>query len=223
MYLVYKHTNIINGKVYIGMTGRSMEIRWKSGYPNNAHFNRAIRQFGENAFEHEVIAEQLTKDEAEALERKLIAECDSTNPQNGYNIELGGNHNGKHSQSTLEKMSKAQKGRTFTKEHRNKMSESHKGKTLPKNVIEGIRQRMMGNTYTKGITLTEEHKKKISESCKGKGGKKVICINDGKIYNTITEAAKNYELKRHSVLNLCRGETKKIRNSDLQFAYCERS
>ena len=209
--------------MYIGMTGKTMETRWKSKYPNNAHFNRAIRQYGESAFIHEVIADNLTKDEAEALERKLILEYDSANPQNGYNIELGGNHNGKHSKNTLDKISKSQKGRKFTEKHRNNISKSLKGRKLSENAVEAIRQRMIGNTYTKGINLTEEHKKKISESCKGKGGKKVICINDGKVYNTITEAAQNYKLKRHSVLNLCRGETKKIRNSDLQFAYCERS
>lgn len=222
MYCVYKHTNISNGKVYIGMTGKTMESRWKSKYPNNPHFNRAIRQYGESLFKHEVIADNLTKDEAELLERKLISEYDSTNPQNGYNIELGGNHNGKHSKFTLEKMSKSQKGRVLTEEHRKKISDSLKGRKLPPNMVEARRKRMIGNAYTKGVSLSEEHKKKISESCIGKGGKKVVCINDGNIYDTITEAAKTYDLKRHSVLNICRGKTKKIRNSDLRFAYCER-
>ena len=31
-YKVYKHTNIKNGKVYIGITQQSVEKRWQKGY-----------------------------------------------------------------------------------------------------------------------------------------------------------------------------------------------
>lgn len=44
-YSVYKHTTP-DGKVYIGMTGRSPKRRWESGYGNTGQFAEAIKRFG---------------------------------------------------------------------------------------------------------------------------------------------------------------------------------
>ena len=221
MYSVYKHTNKTNGKVYIGMTVNTWEKRWDSGYRNNPHFSRAIKQYGKDGFKHKVVADNLTREEAETLERKLIQEYDSTNPEKGYNIELGGNHNGKHSQETKRKISESQKGRVFTDEHKQRISEALKGRKIGETALEKQRQRMLGNTYTLGMKHTEETKRKMSESHKGKGGRKVICLNNMRVYNSIIEAANENGLNRHSVLNNCLGKTKKIRNSELLFRYYE--
>ena len=104
-YVVYKHTNKINGKCYIGMTGNSTEKRWANGrgYKNNTHFNRAILKYGwDDGFSHEIIADNLTKDEACNLEIKLIEELDTCNPNQGYNSDLGGTC-GKHSKKSKAK------------------------------------------------------------------------------------------------------------------------
>ena len=44
-YVIYKHTNLINGKVYIGITSKAPKDRWMSGYGyrRNDHFNKAIK------------------------------------------------------------------------------------------------------------------------------------------------------------------------------------
>lgn len=91
MYCVYKHTGP-TGKVYIGITRRKPEKRWKGGYGyvDNRYFYRAILKFGWENFKHDIIADGLSKEEAAEMERKLIAEYDSTNPDVGYNIEAGG-------------------------------------------------------------------------------------------------------------------------------------
>ena len=46
-YTVYKHTTP-NGKVYIGMTGRDPEDRWRNGagYGQTVPFARAIKKYG---------------------------------------------------------------------------------------------------------------------------------------------------------------------------------
>lgn len=92
-YCVYKHTNKLNGKVYIGITCRPPEIRWNHGrgYKNNEHFYRAIQKYGwDEGFIHEIIADGLTKEVACQMETDLITEYDSTNYENGYNCSSGG-------------------------------------------------------------------------------------------------------------------------------------
>lgn len=93
IYSVYKHTNLINGKVYIGLTSQSPQQRWKhgNGYIHNSHFWAAIQKYGwDEGFKHEVLFSGLTKEEAEQKEIELIAEYDSTNRDKGYNILAGG-------------------------------------------------------------------------------------------------------------------------------------
>ena len=69
--------------------------RWKSGdgYRCCTYFYNAILKYGWNNFEHEIVAENLTKDEAYSMEQKLIFELDTRNPSVGYNIRPGGEKN----------------------------------------------------------------------------------------------------------------------------------
>lgn len=92
-YCVYKHTNKLNEKVYIGITSQPPETRWKNGYGYvcNEYFYQAIKKYGWNdGFIHEIIASGLTKDEAYMMEIELIEAYDSTNPKKGYNFSTGG-------------------------------------------------------------------------------------------------------------------------------------
>lgn len=105
IYSVYIHINNINGKVYIGITCQNPLKRWLNGkgYVDNKHFYRSIKKYGWDNFEHKVIKNNLTKDEAENMEMELIKEFQSFNPEYGYNVSLGGSHNGKHSEQTRKK------------------------------------------------------------------------------------------------------------------------
>lgn len=87
-YCVYIHTNKINGKKYVGQTCQEPEKRWKNGkgYHNNIYFTRAIQKYGWDNFEHEIIKCNLTKEEADDIEKLLIKELNTLNP-NGYNAK----------------------------------------------------------------------------------------------------------------------------------------
>lgn len=97
-YLIYKHTNKINGKVYIGQTCQRARIRWQygDGYRHNLHFYAAIKKYGWNNFEHEILYTSLTKEEADELEIQLIAKYKATNSQFGYNSLTGGANGAKY-------------------------------------------------------------------------------------------------------------------------------
>jgi len=74
MYTVYQHKNKINGKVYIGITKQAPEERWNNGkkYKSSPHFYAAIQKYGWDNFEHNILFQNLTKEEACQKEQKLI-------------------------------------------------------------------------------------------------------------------------------------------------------
>lgn len=100
---IYKYTNKTNGKHYIGQS-INLEMRryaHKSSAFNekakdyNAQFHQAIRKYGWDNFDYEVIAEltpeEYTKEGLDALERYFIKYYDSFH--NGYNATEGGDDN----------------------------------------------------------------------------------------------------------------------------------
>lgn len=91
-YSVYKHTNKINGKVYIGITVNDPVVRWGkngNGY-NKQFFGKAIKKYGWGNFTHEILFENLSQKEANAKEIELISTCKATDSKYGYNIASGG-------------------------------------------------------------------------------------------------------------------------------------
>ena len=105
-YCVYKHT-APNGKVYIGITSRKPEKRWRkdgSGYITSPHFFSAIQKYGWNAFNHDILFVGLTKDEACEKEKALIAEYNSADRRFGYNATLGGETGLKITEEVKEKL-----------------------------------------------------------------------------------------------------------------------
>lgn len=88
-YCVYKHTSP-RGKVYIGITSMTPEKRWKSGYKDCPAFSKALEKYGWENMVSEVLCNGLTKNEACAIEIKLIEEYKSTDKDFGYNVSKGG-------------------------------------------------------------------------------------------------------------------------------------
>ena len=194
-YCVYVHINKINGKMYIGQTHMKPEYRWNGGrsYKTSTYFYNAIQKYGWDNFEHKIIASNLTLEEANSLEKLLIAKYDTTNHRNGYNLMSGGK-NSKHSKETLEKIKNRMNGESHplygkchTEETKRKISESQKkrysdkhnhpmyGKHLSEDTKQKISNKNKGRKRTederiklseshKGILHTEETKRKISES-----------------------------------------------------------
>lgn len=67
-FIVYKHTNLINHKIYIGITvhGENPNIRWQNGrgYSENEKFFSDIIKYGWNNFSHEILAKNLNERQA---------------------------------------------------------------------------------------------------------------------------------------------------------------
>lgn len=93
-WIIYKHTNKVNGKVYIGITcKKKAEWRWCNGkhYESNKHFNNAIKKYGWDNFEHEILFDDIiSEEEAVKIEYDLIKQYNSLDSRYGYNKLEGG-------------------------------------------------------------------------------------------------------------------------------------
>ena len=91
-YIVYMHTSP-NNKRYIGITSHTNpKHRWKGGYGyhKNDYFYRSIQKYGWDNFKHEIIASNLSKEEACKMEIELIEKYKTRYPEFGYNYSKGG-------------------------------------------------------------------------------------------------------------------------------------
>lgn len=164
--LIYKATNILNGKVYIGQTNRSILDKRKKEHfysKDGTYFHNAVKKYGWNNFLWETIAVCSDTKKLDELEKHYIAYYKANNSLYGYNETLGGEHGAlgyTHSSEARLKMSIKKigvvphnKGKAWSLEIRKKISESNKGK--PKFLLRGRK-------------FSEEHKKHLSESRIGK-------------------------------------------------------
>ena len=204
MYIVYAHTNKINGKKYIGQTNQSPEKRWRKdgvGYysytsKKQSKFWNAIQKYGWDNFTHEILEENLSEEEANIKEEYYITLYDSI--ENGYNIQKGGN-NYQITDETKRKISETKKSqnRHMSEEMKKKLSILYSGENNP----------FFGRKHT------EETKEKMRKNHKNFSGgnsphaKKVICLETGQIFPSATEAAEFCHRSRSAINNCVSGRT----------------
>lgn len=98
MAFIYKITNLINNKIYIGETVRDIDVRWNEhksvslnerGHGYNYHLHNAIRKYG---IENFIIEEIEQCDDEKRFERETyyIQLYNSNNKENGYNYVVEG-------------------------------------------------------------------------------------------------------------------------------------
>lgn len=93
IYKLYVHVNKINNKKYFGITKNDVHERWEkygSGYKKKTHIRNAFDKYGWNNFEHFIILDLLTYNEALIYEKSFIHIFNTTNISCGYNKDKGG-------------------------------------------------------------------------------------------------------------------------------------
>lgn len=131
-FVIYKHTNLINNKIYIGQTRQKPEYRWGSegqGYKNSPHFYSAIQKYGWQNFKHEILFTNLTQEQANQKEIELIQKYQSQNPVYGYNSDSGGKVKIPNQKTRLKQSLSAQNRPITTKETKEKLSKINKGRS----------------------------------------------------------------------------------------------
>lgn len=93
-YIIYKLTNKINNKFYIGITSKKLNHRWlghcrKSRFGSTSNLHQAISKYGEENWDKEILFEFETTDKkyAYSVEQKYIDKYNAY--KDGYNMDIG--------------------------------------------------------------------------------------------------------------------------------------
>lgn len=223
-YTVYKHTSP-SGKVYIGITGIDPVKRWKQGYSHNKYFTMAIKKYGWSNIKSEILASNLSKEDACEMEILLIKHFRSNNKNFGYNISIGG-ESGRLgvvvSEESKEKMRKAKIGKKLSEEHKRKISESGKGRVFSLETREKIRVANTGRKHTEEEKIKMSEKatgRKQSEATKDKRRKMMVGENNHFYGKKHTETAKSKVSEKNSKKVVCL-ETGEVFKSAVFASHC---
>ena len=218
MYTVYKHTSP-SGKVYIGITSTSVNKRWANGkgYKNQSSIANAIKKYGWENFQHEILAENLDSETAYAMEMFFIKKYKSNKKEFGYNLSIGGE--------------KGSLGVVRTENYKKLMSETRTGKNNPfygrkhtKQTLERMKISQGGKNHPMyNKRHSEETKLKMSQAHKGEKcywyGKKrdqktinaiiersrkpIICVETNEYFKSCKEAMISKEIKSKTSISNC--------------------
>jgi len=224
--IIYKTTNLINGKIYIGKDKHNNPNYIGSGLS----LQNAIKKYGKVNFQKEIL--EYCDSEEHMLEREIIwiHKLNSTDRAIGYNMTVGGNGGNtrinytdqqlteykdklSHGLRNSKKYATFIKNKTGTKrpDHSKKMKELYRsGKLVPHNKGVPCPQHVKDilSKRLKGVKLTEEHKAKIGKSkCKAV---EVYTLEDVYIETlpSIKTASKKYNVGRDSIYGCCIGKYK---------------
>ncbi len=176
--IIYKATNLINGKCYIGQTIKKLEQRKKE------HLHHMKKKIGNRAYQDLLFSgahnfqEALYLYDPSNFKWEVIYECDEIMldmmetfkimvnhahyMKGGYNLTWGGDYNPMHDSIVRKKISISNTGRKHTDDARRKMSEAQTGKKMSSETKNKL------SKINKGKHLTEETKRKISKANKNK-------------------------------------------------------
>jgi group I intron endonuclease len=210
-FIIYKATNLINGKNYIGQTVKTLKER-KSGHVRKSEhgskycFHNAIKKYGVETFVWEIICSCQSKDEVDVREREFIKVFNAKVPS-GYNMTDGGEGTvGCHpSEETRIKASVAQKmfiqrtgilnflGKKHTAESRAKITAAQIGKKRGPHSAEHrekIRKALTGRI------ISEEQKIKISKTLTGYKHSAESRVNNSKGHKGLKHSSESKEKMR---------------------------
>ena len=212
-YIIYIHKNKINNKVYIGQTSETLERRSRGGkgYKGCSYFYNAIEEYGWDNFEHFILEQNLTSDEADAKERFWINAFDSTNPEKGYNLLPGG----KKTQTTGKAKNRKQVVCKETGHVFDSLREAAEWAGMGKTSTSNISSQIRGDKASAGkhpITgeplhwyfVGQELDASTERKPKKGGAKKVKNLDTQEIFDSVNDAAKAYGISNVTISKSCK-------------------
>lgn len=152
MYVIYGITNTVNGKIYVGHTGKFRRrialhrFHLARGTHHSPNLQNAWKKYGADAFEFEVLQTASDHRGAISIEQFYIDACRCAERLFGYNVcpIAGGTSGYKHSEATREKISRSQRGRSVPLERRQRIAEALRGKTRSREAVQKQREKVAG-------------------------------------------------------------------------------
>jgi group I intron endonuclease len=162
--LIYKITNLINNKSYIGQTRRqSYRSRWNRhcSVKSKTAISLAIQKYGKENFDIKVVAVALSIEELNQLETRYIKEFNTLSPH-GYNLNLGGDCRSVVTDEVRKKISNGNKGKILSDEARLKIGAASRNR-----VICDETRKKLSDAF-KGRTISDAQKAQISATLTGR-------------------------------------------------------
>ena len=230
---IYLVKNLVNGKMYFGITINDFDTRYYGNIlknTHNEHLKSSIEKYGIENFEiNEQFDVAYSEDDLWDLEDMYMCLYNTLDRRYGYNKRRSGSKrkgHGKHSEESIKKMRESHKQQiaNMTEEEKQqwkqKISEAGKGRI----VTEETRQKTKQTWKDKSEEEKEKHRRIVSESKKGKPrseetkrklrkarSKPVNQYDlDGNYIQTFnsTKEADEWLGVKHQVGDCCRGRTK---------------
>lgn len=194
---IYKITNLINSKVYVGQTTKSVERRWKEHCKPSSRCTvlvNAIKKYGKDNFKIEIIETCVSVEDLNTREIQLISELNCLIP-NGYNIVKGGN-----------------RGPTLLGEKNpwyNKCGILHPlyGKKRSQDFIDRIKITSSGSNNGMFGVRGKDHPSSI----------KIKCLTNNKIYEAVQDASRELNIDSSSIVKVLKGKRVKAGNHIFQY------
>lgn len=203
-YCVYIIKNLVNNKIYIGLTSRPTE-RFKEHIRNAGYSDKkapiysAIKKYGSENFTYDLLCTGLYENDAIRLEIGLIKSMDSKNNKIGYNLSNGGftgnglfgsSHPmyGRKRPDFAEMNINMWKGVKFSQERRLRISEKSKNLRHTAETKQN-QSEIKKNQWANGVYSSPEYRAKIGNK-KGNGGKKpikIICNETKEVFSSLAE------------------------------------
>jgi hypothetical protein len=200
--VVYQAVNLLNGNRYIGITSKSIRTR-QCGHFGSARrgvqtpFCSAIRKYGEDFFRFSLIARCRDYSKAMAMERRLIA---IWRPE--YNATTGGDGVPDMPDAVRKKIGDAARGRRYANR---------------KSPPDWARE----NLSRIGKQKNDEWQRDYARLGPAASARAVICVTDGRTYESASAAARAYGVARSALIELCLGKRGRKTVGGLAFAYLE--
>jgi len=230
--IVYKATNKINGKSYIGQTTQKLRVRRNchktqafSNKIKDTYFYRAIKKYGFNNFKWEIIEHCDSKEEMDEMEFHYIKQYNSFG-DGGYNLTFGGEggmvgiKRAPFSKEARKKMSEAKQGK-WSGEDNPKYNKGYLmvgennpmyGKKHTKETINKLRKASSGkNNYWYGKKFSEEYKFKLAE---GRSRYWLVIFPDGKkkVIKNLKQFCGDNNLHDGAMVNVSKGNRNHHKN-----------
>lgn len=185
-WIIYKHTNKLNGKSYIGQTCQSPNLRWNNGkgYSRTFKFGKAIDKYGWDAFTHEILEDNiLTQEDANERECHYIEYYDTF--VGGYNSTKGGG-NGDHLGNEVIQIS-------LDKSIIRKFPSASEAERCTGILSQNIGSCLLGMQITAGGFFWVDGNTNINEWTppKSRKEKNIICVQTKEVFSSISEASRN--------------------------------
>lgn len=206
--IIYKATNKINGKSYIGQTIKSLERRKQQHYCNaftlqlELQFYKALRKHGRDNFDWTILCNCSSLEEMNNMETVYIESYNTL--LEGYNMTEGG-YSSLPTEETKQKISQSLQGRVLLETTKQRMSITRKKKSQET----GYRPPSF-----EGKNHTKQHKEYMSELFKGSNStlskKYIITTPEGVeiIIDGIRNFAKKHGLTHQLLISVAKGKQK---------------